>query len=90
MRDLNADQLEMFLKSKNLMKEAQIFKREQIEGMGFITLFTQEEGSQILRNDIRLSFKRINRLKEIYNQIFMFRFYFGNDFQEDEYPLQNL
>ena len=87
LRELNTDQLELLLTSKNLIKEARLFKREQIDGMGFIVLFTEEEGEEILRNDVKLSFKRINRLKEIYKQIFLFRFYFGKDFYEDEHPL---
>ena len=87
-RHLNKKELCNLLKSRNLQKEARIFRKEGVDGMGFIVLCTDEKGEWIMKSEMNLSSRRINRLKEFYNHIFHFRINFCKDFNEDEFPFQ--
>ena len=86
LRILNTSEIEMLLKKNNLIIEALIFKREKINGLGFIFLLTKEEGLEIIKREMRLSSQSIEKLKDLYKKIVEFRFHFCKDFDEDEIP----
>ena len=85
LRDLDSFQLEEFLFSKNLFEEATLLRNEQVDGMDFIVLLTEEEGIEILKG-LNLSRKQIARLQDFYEQIFDFRMHFCKNFESDEIP----
>ena len=73
-----------FLKLKNLKEEARVFKREMIDGIGFIFIFTEEEGMDILRMHLGLSDQQIEKLAKLYQFIYHFRCLACFSFLEDE------
>ena len=86
LRILNISETKMLLRSKNLKEEARIFKREKINGLGFIFLLSKEEGLEIIEREMGLSSQSIEKLKDLYIHIIQFRFLFCEDFDEDEIP----
>ena len=77
-------ELYSFLKLKNLKEEARVFKREMIDGIGFIFIFTEEEGMDILRMHLGLSDQQIEKLAKLYQFIYHFRCIACFSFLEDE------
>ena len=87
LRTINKRQLKRYLKGKNLAEEAKAFKREKIDGYGFIILFTDIEGMEILEQQMGFDLRQVDRLKKLYHQIFQFRSLLGDNFHEDEIPI---
>ena len=71
--DLNARELYILLKRKQLKSQARRFYRENICGSEFISIVSNFHGSPILREDLRLTQGEIEELQRLYLFIYKLR-----------------
>ena len=86
LREINKHQLESFLISQKMPEIARAMKKEKMNGIDFIILFSEEEGLDILINTFCFPLSQIEELKDLYLQIYNYRSRFCKNFDEDEYP----
>lgn len=90
LRDLNCYQLKKVLEENGFLDESKLFFDEGVDGMGFIFIFTEKEGCDILENDFRFDFIRIEKLKQYYFSVFILRKMNSKCFNIDELPFEKI
>eukprot|EP01091_Cochliopodium_minus_P008857 TRINITY_DN2080_c0_g1_i1.p1 TRINITY_DN2080_c0_g1~~TRINITY_DN2080_c0_g1_i1.p1 ORF type:complete len:125 (-),score=38.06 TRINITY_DN2080_c0_g1_i1:76-450(-) len=86
LRKIDSEGLSTLLESKGFNNVAQAFKREMVDGMSFIIIFTEEEGLDMLQDDFNLNEEEITQLKELYCFIYRLRSMMCKNFKRDEVP----
>ena len=86
LNQMNSKQLHRYLKKENLKEEAQLLRKEGVDGEGFMVLFSESEGQSILESDIGLDTQQILNLKRLYYYIFNYRSVHCVNFSEEETP----
>eukprot|EP01091_Cochliopodium_minus_P017784 TRINITY_DN703_c0_g1_i1.p1 TRINITY_DN703_c0_g1~~TRINITY_DN703_c0_g1_i1.p1 ORF type:complete len:136 (-),score=41.81 TRINITY_DN703_c0_g1_i1:101-508(-) len=86
LRSLDMFQLYNLLKSKGFKTEAKRFKEDEVDGMSFILIFSEEEGFDILQDDFEFEQSQIEKLIELYLFFYRLRSKGCENFRKDETP----
>ena len=86
LRDCRKKGLYLFLKEQGFGEVATQFYKENVDGLGFIIILTEEEEINSLEHEFNFTTQQIHSLKQFYLDIFQFRKRFCLDFDEDETP----
>ena len=84
--NFSPDELGAFLTKKGFHNEAIKFVEESVDGGSFIFLMASEEGIEMLELDLKFSKESIQKLKDLYKDIYLFRKRFCKEVEEEERP----
>ena len=76
--------LGIYLINKGFNIEAQTFFNERVEGGSFIFMMSCKEGIEILENDLNFSREKVENLKALYKDIYLYRKKFCDNFEDEE------
>ena len=70
---LRATQMQRYLSKNGFKNESKNFIRENVDGKSFICLMCCKEGVKLLSKDLHISSEKIEKLKDLYKNIHLFR-----------------